>query len=100
MSRVVLPQVSSALGKLAKKHAHFSQRVEDICCPKCGKSYEIVPSRRELVEPVGKLFFSFYRCRVCEGRFSIPRYWLRCTATIGGAAVCASALWVALRFLI
>ena len=100
MSRVILPQVSSALQKLAKQHAHFSQKVQDICCPQCGKSYEIVPSRRELVEPFAKFFFSFYRCRVCDGRFTLPRFWLRCTATISGAVAILAGVWLAVQFLV
>jgi hypothetical protein len=99
MSRAVIPHVSSALGKLAKKHAYFSQRIEYVSCPDCGKSYEIVPSRRELVQPVAKIFFSFYRCRICDGRFRRPRTWFRWVSGITGYAVAFCAVWLAIQWL-
>lgn len=99
MSRIVVPEVRSALGKLAEKHAYFSRKVDDVRCPHCGKSYEIVPSRRELSEPVARFFFFFYHCRICEHRFRLPRSWLRYAVTASAGVSLTLLTWIAIRWL-
>ena len=83
------------LQQIAKQQQVYQQPVSAVRCPDCDKNYDVVFSRKALTKPlVFRMLFAYYRCRVCDYRFSEPKLLLNVSMLGSVLALTGALAWL------